>query len=529
MRLRRPRLSWMLLLIIASGIVGAWAAPGIFTSHTGTLSTTDGTVGPLTNGVYKYVGRFTANNTFRFGVSGYEGSQPSSGIVLNIATNANGNMTLVFIGTQPSKVLCTFCGRLYNGYEEIVTYQKSLSDVLTLLWPVILPVVIPPFVEAQKVLYQDDFLGQNVYPSSLWTQDRYSNSSVKMFQSQGYLVMSAQSTSATQTIHIASPVFSLSSYSVNNTQVKRKMTVALIPFVKAEANTANLKAGFSGLLTSGAYPGSTPYGTPFIDTTSLCGSDGSANDHIGADYIYMRNDGVVVAVTCGDGGFSSNILETVSNPSLYTVFTVETRAIFCTPVTSVCSDNALHGSTWVYFRVYQETPTGMIIQATDTNLNVTSNVAPLFQTTYAFIAQTNSNSGATGQVSKIDFVNVQNFGSPVCLVCQIPRIPVTPSLLSGFPGVLSLVASLLGGGNLATGGIVFYFLALGSVGMAIFIATKSAIATASMGILITGIFIYAALVPVYFAISLILLGGYLGWGVLRTLSSGGTLEGAGGE
>src|SRR5207249_338610 len=89
-----------------------------------------------------------------------------------------------------------------------------------------------------------------------------------------------------------------------------------------------------------------------------------------------------------------------------------TRGVFC----FTCPNHAQPGSSWVYYRAYQRDNSGSLISLTDKTMNFTANITPLYQTVYAFISQGNFNSAATGQTSRIDLVQVQNYGSfPVCL------------------------------------------------------------------------------------------------------------------
>src|SRR5207249_741028 len=138
-------------------------------------------------------------------------------------------------------------------------------------------------------------------------------------------------------------------------------------------------------------------------------------DNIGIEYININNAGTAAWVICADPSGTRLGAQLVSglDVTLYTVLTIETSGVFC----STCPDNAFPGTSWVWFRVYQENSAGRIITATDSSANVTtSGIAPLFQTDYAFVSQQNNNVGSTGQISKIDFVEIQNYGSPVCLV-----------------------------------------------------------------------------------------------------------------
>lgn len=311
-------------------------------------------------------------------------------------------------------------------------------------------------------------------------------------------------TTGSESIHVTSPIFNPALYD-NNTQVKRKMTVALLPFTIKESDTANIRAGLGPLLSTGAYPGSGPYGVPSIDGTNNCAQSANAPDNIGIEYLAVHNDGTVVMATCGDGSSNKVNLETGVDVTKYSVLTVETSGVFC----STCTDNVLNGTAWVFFRFYQEDTTGKIIGSTDKNHNFTSNIAPLAGTNYATVFQQNNNAGATSQTSKVDFVQVQNYGSPVCLIAPTgqlcTKLPFNPGhLTSDVIGTFAYIASLLGGGDEQAGAIVLFLILSAGFAGAPLLITRSL----TWGLFgeesVVGFFVYAGFLPAWILFLLIL-------------------------
>jgi len=480
--------------------------PGIGTviSSLGKYSVPNGVLIPTNPqaGLYFNATGNVANNTIAFDVLGTEQSEPLGGLVYNVTTT--GTTTVTFLGAQP-KVICGHCTSIYNGKKEVITYSGAFSDILIVVWSG--QIGIP---ESQTVLFRDDFLYTNPLIESSWTIDQYTSPGTNsgQYTSSGYLVMKATAITS-ETVHVTSPIYSSTAYATG-TAVKRKMTVAMIPFSKIETSvTSDLRIGLSPLLTIGAYPGTTPYGTPFIDTNNNCLGPSNTVDSIGSNYISMGNQGLVIGHTCGDGGSTANTIETGLNPALYTVFTIETYGIFC----STCTDNMYGGTGWVWFRIYQEDSTGKILSVTDKNLNVTSNIAPLYQTNYAFISQMNSNSGATAQLSKIDFVQVQNYGSPVCLVAPAgflcTRLPPVPSGIIGNNGLVGLIAWLanqIGFGDEQAGAIILFVAMFFGAAFVPYFFSRNIPVGAFGAMLTLGFFKYVGFLPLWTLI-IVFMGG----------------------
>jgi hypothetical protein len=435
-------------------------------------------------------------HTITFDVLGIETQQPKTGVVFSVSTT--GPITVKFIGSQPS-VICAQCSFSYAGATETITYAGGKTDTLTVIW---LSTLVTK-TESQSVLFRDDFLYTNPLLESSWTIDQYTQPGTNPgeYTSSGYLIMKGSMN--VETVHVTNPMYQPSAYTTG-TAVKRKMTAALIPFSKLEnPATANIRIGFAPLLTSGTYPGSAPYGTPSVDNLGFCGGV----NPIGTAYVFFDNSGSVATGACGDGAVSGPTLESGLNPSLYTVFTIETYGIFC----STCADNAYVGSTWVFFRVYQEDSTGTVLSATDKNLNVTSGVAPLFQTTYSFISQQNGNLG--NQISKIDFVQVQNYGSPVCLVAPAgflcSRLPTVPNGIIGNNGLVGLIAWLanqIGFGDEQIGALILFLAMFFGAAFIPYFFSKNLPVGAFGAMLTLGFFTYVGFLPIWTLI-LVFMGG----------------------
>jgi hypothetical protein len=345
------------------------------------------------------------------------------------------------------------------------------------------------------------------------------------------MIMAAQSTSSIETVHVTQPIYSNRSQ-VDGTAIKRKMTVSLIPFTTTEAGTADIRIGLTSLMTTGAYPGTGPYATPFYDVSNTCVSNGADNEQRGMSYFVFKNNGDVVATTCVVTGVSGNkvVLESGLNPTLYTVLTVETYGIFC----RVCIDNMLPNTGWTYFRAYQRDTSGNLISSTDKNLNFTSGITPLFQTSYAFISQMNSNGAATGQTSKIDLVEVQNYGSPVCLsvpggtLCtRLPPIPV--GLGQGLISDIAWLANQIGFGDEQIGAIIMFLILSTGFAFIPFILTRNYLIGGTGLLLVFTFFIYAGFLPTWMLFIPILFGGVLGVLLVNRLLGSHTLMGGGGS
>jgi hypothetical protein len=529
---KRILLTVALMLMISAVALDAYQVfsgtiPGTGTvvSSRGKFSVPNGSLVPTNpNPAFYFNGTgFSGNNTIAFDLLGSENLEPSLGLAYNVTTT--GSMTITYLAAQPKKVICGNCIFSYNGKREIITYSGAFSDVLVVVWSSLVGVQEP-----QSVLFRDDFLYTNPLIESSWTIDQYTNPGTNSgeYTSSGYLVMKATSI-ATETVHVSSPIYNPASYSTG-TAVKRKLTIALIPFAKTEAATANIRVGLSALQTAGAYPSSGPYGTPFVDGNNNC--IGNANDPIGTSYMLMDNSGGVIVSTCGDGGNNRVTLETGLNPSLYTVFTVETYGIFC----STCTDNAYTGTTWTWFRAYQEDSTGRILSATDKNLNFTSNIAPLFQTNYAFVSQLNSNAGASGQLTKIDFVQVQNYGSPVCLVAPAgflcSRLPAVPNNIIGKNGLVGLIAWLanqIGFGDEQAGAIILFIAMFFAAAFVPYFFSRNLPVGAFGAMLTLGFFTYVGFLPIWTLILVFMGGASIAVLLVLRMLSGTSIGSAGGS
>lgn len=474
----------LIIIISLSSILPAYG--------TGSITLTKGTVlktkyGQLTVTQDMIMGNMAtyANGTIMFNVTFFETNQMIYQFTLT--SYGNGSFPIKFWGRIPSQVTANNAlSVVYTSPSEIIVYSSAQNVPLIVIYG-----TFP--TESQKVLFRDDFLYTNPLAETSWTIDQYHTPGATSYTSSGYLILKANNQTL-QTLHVTLPIYDSTVYTTG-TAVKRKMTVAMVPYAKTETpSTSAVRTGMDPLLNSGSYPGTAPYGTPSVDQAGTC----SGVNPIGSDYMQLTNAGEIDVVTCGDGNQNFSFLEGGLNPSLYTVATIETYGIFC----STCADNAYIGSTWVYFRAYQEGSNGLIIKSTDKSLNFTSNIAPLFQTSYAFVAQTNSNAGATGQVSKIDIVQVQNYGSPVCLVAPSGQFctrlpPVPPGIIgnNGIVGTIAFLANLIGGGDEQLGAIVLFFVLSFGFAIAPFIFTRHFIVLAFGELLTIGFYVYAGFFP----------------------------------
>jgi hypothetical protein len=189
----------------------------------------------------------------------------------------------------------------------------------------------------------------------------------------------------------------------------------------------------------------------------------------------------------------------------------------------------------VYFRVYQEDSTGKILQATDKNQNFTLNIAPLFQTTYAFVSQQNNNAGATGQISKIDFVQVQNYGSPVCLVAPAgflcTRLPAVPSGIIGNNGLVGLIAWLanqIGFGDEQAGAIIFFIAMFFAAAFVPYFFSRNIPVGAFGAMLTLGFFTYVGFLPIWTLIPVFMGGAAIAVLLVLRMLSGSSIGSAGG-
>lgn len=465
-----------------------------------------------------------ANGTIFFNVSGYELAQVT--YIFTVQSYGNGTLILRFFGVHPVRVqassVASYSYDSIHGYEAI-TYSASQTSSLI--------VIYAGNPELKNVLFLDDFIHGNPLLSSSWTIDNYAASGTipGEYTSAGFLSMIAQSSSSVETVHVNNPIaYNPGSYSGLEI-VKRKLTASLYPFQKKDTgNNAAIMIGMSPLLTSGAYPSTTPQNTPFVDLNINCVSPAAVNDAIGTEYIQMYTSGDVKAVSCGDGGFNRFNLVNGLDPTLYTVFTVETSGIFC----KTCTDNTFSGSAWVWFRVYQNDGNGAIIASTDTSLNMTSNIAPLFQKTYVFASLQNNNGAATHQTSYIDLVQLQNYGSPVCLFgCLPPVIEVgnlPPPLSSIWAGLVNLAAAL-GQGDIGFGSMILFGIFTLPV-ILTYAATRSTMLVASEFLGILGLLMASGLFGSIWVFGIVLSMGYLAFGIIKKMFlSSGMGGGGGGE
>lgn len=504
------------------------------TQATGSITLVAGTIiktkyGQLVVSRTMIMGSMTAyaNGTIMFNVTNFELSQ----IVyqFSLTSYGNGTFPIKFWGRIPLQVIAN--NALSSSYvfpSEIIQYNSVQNTPLIVIYGLA--------KEGQTVLFRDDFLYTNPLIESSWTIDQYQNPGINSgeYTSSGYLIMKA-TTIAQETVHVTNAMYQSQAYSTG-TSVKRKITMALIPFAKKEAATADIRAGFAPLLSTGVFPGASPYGTPDFDQGGNCAMSAIATDNIGIEYLFMDNSGTVIASNCYDNGGSGTAnaatLESGLDPTKYTVFTIVTYGIFC----STCPDNAYTGTSWVWFRIYQEDATGKVVSSTDKNMNFTSNVSPLYQTNYAFITQRNSNGGATGQLSKIDFLSVQNYGSPVCLIAPAgflcSRLPPVPSGIIGNNGIVGLIAWLanqIGFGDEQMGALILFFAMFFGAAFLPYYFSRNLPVGAFGAMLTLGFFTYVGFLPIYTLI-LVFMGGaaVVVMLVLRMLS-GTSMGGFGGS
>ena len=411
------------------------------------------------NGRYNNVYGFSSNSTFVFNVNSLETQEPAlgSGTGLSFTITTTGPTTVTFQTGLAPTVTCTCTSSLVGTNEKLVFSSGLSVSAFTIVWG-LTPILTEPF----KVLFLDNFLTGTVADQG-WTIDLYSSpqSTTGGFTSGGYFAMQAKSTSAAESIHVSTPIFVPSQYAGQNIIVKRKTTFAMYPFARINPTiTAYLHLGTSSLLSSGTYPGTSPANTPTISSNNGCNTSGTTDD-IGGDYFYMTNTGYIEADTCGDpsGTHTFYPLETV-DPTLYTVFTIESYGQFC----STCTDNVHPGIAWVWFRVYQENSQGLVISSSEKTLNATSNIAPYFNPQYIFVSQYNYDSAATNEVSYLNLVQSQNYGSPVCLFGCIP--PINLIGLAPFSSIWASVVSLcqwMGLGDLSMGAFFLFTIVIGIV------------------------------------------------------------------
>lgn len=272
----------ILLLTIVIGIALTETVQAAFDSTPGFVyKVSTGILTQVNDVEYKSWTVFPANNTIHFDLS----DQFLHVIIFTVVSFGNGTLTITLLGPQPIILRGTPKTSAYIRGQEVITYTTLFTDPL-----LILGYTQGISKESQTVLFRDDFLYTNPLAESSWTIDQYQSPGVNSgeYTSSGYLVMKALSTNAVEAVHVTNAMFQKSSYSINGTTIKRKMTVALIPFAKTESpQTASVKTGFAPLLTSGAYPSNTPYNTPSLDAGGICGGV----NPIGTDYAGFDNSG----------------------------------------------------------------------------------------------------------------------------------------------------------------------------------------------------------------------------------------------
>jgi len=513
-----------LILIVA---IAETQAVGSITLVAGTkIKTKYGQLTVLKNMVMASMAAY-ANGTIMFNVTAFELVQRI--YQFNLQAYGNGTWNIRFWGIIPIQVTAANAnGIAYSFPSEQISYTTSQLTVLTVVYASVYP------TESQRVLFIDDFLYTNPFLESSWTIDRYTtNANTGISTSSGYLQIAAQSTSTITGVHVTQPAFNTSGYVPDGVQIKRKLTVSLIPYQKNETSiTSTLHIGYSSLVTdANQFPGNGPYATPTASARNDdCTTLGNAVDNIGSAYFYLTNTGIIEADTCGNPAFSHHGLIPLGkiNPVLYTVLTVETSAIFC----STCQNHVQNNTSWIFFRAYQRETSGSLIAGSDRNTNTTINIAPFFQTSYVMISQQNSNSAATAQISKIDLVQLQNYGSPVCL--SVPggvlctRLPTIPSGLGqGLISDIAWLANQIGFGDEQIGAIIMFIVFSGGFSFIPFILTRNYLVGGTGLLLVFTFFIFAGFIPTWMLFIPILFGGVLGVLLVNRLLGSHSLMGGG--
>jgi hypothetical protein len=477
-----------------------------------------------------------ANGTTMFNVTGYELSQRTYQFTLH--SYGNGTWPIRFAGRIPISI--TDAGNLVQNYSypfQNIYYSTSQTTPLIVVYIGGYP------QESQSVLFRDDFLYTNPLLTTSWTIDGIFVPATQagISTSSGYMAMTnTGNVGGLKEIvdHVNTPAFTSSGIS-NGVTIKRKLTVALVPFVLTQTSgTDNLNIGFTHLITAAnAYPQSgsaPPYGTPNTDHNgSACSDSSVAANNIGIEAINIAaNGGGTSSLVCSD---PSGTIHTHSFLSIdvtkYTVITIETYGIFC----SSCPDNVQPGSSWVWFRVYQEDAAGKIIVGSDNNFNQTTSVAPYYGSAPVYFFASMNTGGALQELTRIDFVQWQSYGSPVCLVVptgfrctQLPPNPGNVIGNNGFVGFLAYLSSLLGGGDEQAGALIlFTVLSLAIAGIT-FVYTKS-LSFASLGEMsILGFFIYAGFLPSWTLFIVLLMGAVIIVMMVNRVIGGHSLMGGSG-
>src|SRR6267143_5419844 len=476
-----------------------------------------------------------ANGTMLFNVTGYELTQLTYQFTLT--AYGNGTWPIRFAGRIPITVtaLNAQTSQYISPWQQI-NYNTIITTQLIIVYGNIYP------TESQNVGFRDDFLYTNPMLTTDWTIDQYYNPGIQsgISTSSGYMTLTNKDSISTLkqiTDHVTStPVFTPSPSITAGTVIKRKLTVALISFtIKQTSGFDNLHIGLTHLITAAnAYPQvgtAPPYATPNTvqAKTPACTDSTVTADNIGIEYIEILSTGANSWNICGDpAGQISGAFANI-DPTKYTVITIITQAVFCYG----CPDNAQAGTAWVYHRIYQEDSTGAIIAGTDQNHNQTANVAPYSGTAPVIFYTGLSTGGSLPETSKIDFVQWQNYGSPVCLVAPTgalcTRLPPNPGhLTNDFVGSIAWLATLLGGGDEQAGAIImFLIMSAGMAGMP-YLFTRN-IPFSSLGEMsVLGFFIYAGFLPAWTLFLVLLMGAVIIVMMVNRIIGGHSLMGGGG-
>jgi len=457
-----------------------------------------------------------ANGTIMFNVTGYELSQQRYQFTLH--SYGNGTWPIRFAGKIP--ITITDLNALTQNYSypfQNIYYSTAQTTPLIVVYVGSYP------TESQSVLFRDDFLYTNPLLSSDWTIDGIYSPTTNpgIYTSSGYMVMTNQALPGTLTEivdHVSSiPVFTPSSAVTTGTAIKRKLTVSLIPFaVKQTSSIDSLNIGFTHLVTAAqSYPPAgnlPPYGTPDTNQIlSTCSDSAVGADNIGIEAVNIAsNGGGTSTLVCSDptGTITTHSLFSI-DPTKYTVVTIETFGIFC----SSCKDNVQPGSSWVWFRVYQEDSSGKIIVGSDNNFNQTTNVAPYYGTAPVYFFAAMNTGGVLTETSKIDMVQWQSYGSPVCLVANAGFLctrlpPVPPGIIgnNGLVGLMAWLANQIGFGDEQTGAIILFMILSFAIGFAPFFFTRNVSVGVFGEMLIVGFFTYVGFFPVWTLI-IVFMGG----------------------
>lgn len=374
-------------------------------------------------------------------------------------------------------------------------------------------------VSGQVQMFSDNFLEGTILPISVWTMDATTGQTgpgtTPFTLQSGYMVIRSVQGQNVNLIHVNNPTVWSRPGAQNYTIVTRKLTVSLVPFsILSTLDTVDV--GMVGLSPSGAAGTTNPYGTPC--PANFCQS---GVGWYGGLFVTLTGNGVVAAELCGalnDTGKPQGCfiqpLGTIA-PLAYTVVTIKYNAFF------TGSLNATQGS-WVFFRVYQPGASG---NSFDQSFNFTSAntnfryINPTYQTLYTFIGmQTNGNDGMK---TRINFVEWQNFGSPVIVTPPPPvPFPSNPNQ-GGLIGLFLLVAQSLGFGNAQLGALLEFLIFLSITVFPIALLTRSVLAASSMFLIVSAMFVYAGFIPTLVVFLELLAVGGIGFMTLLRIISGG--------